>query len=534
MKKGFVLSLIVMVIVLYACSGGGSGGGTGGGNIQGIHLTGKLSGMSGSSSQHLSKSMAQAIPSHVWAIPIAKIQGANIDPINVYLRQSSILSSDGNFSFDLPQSITVQELKSKLPDIKLPPDIPPDYTFELDWLIVSVDTSTKPVTVLDMIQLTGNSGYDSLMLLPISSFTVNSFDLGVITDGDSEKTTDTIETVSTIKGESLKILSRADNIMRSLKNIIQNCDIEHNKCISATQSFAFSGDYANIGTRFDIAESYSGYQFYLDLNDYYGPSDFDGICPGGSSSPSVIYTLTPPANITINSTTYGPANPMTTGSSPGLQEPRGTNEMVCSQGKDNVFLWKRKDNSGQWKEWGLQFITGDSPQELTTQMPQGQWSLKRNGNEIAKFEFILANPVDTNGKPLVFVPAIRLRNNGNDVIPGDPITHVEVKWYRWDDTTGDYVEITGDDLTMLDDLAGNFGVSFMDIDGITGDTTQRSVHWWDLSFKNNTSIDVSSPEDDKGPFYYNHDDNTKYLALYIGIYYQFGGQGFRFVWRMGP
>lgn len=532
MKRGLIISLMVL-FAFYACSGGGgSGSGGNGSNIEGVHLTGKLSGLSGSQSILKGIAQAQATPNHVWAIPIAKIQGANIDPINVYLRQSEPFSSDGSFSFVLPKSITVQELKSKFPDIELPPDIPDSYSFELDWLIVTVDTTTNPVTVLDMIQLTGNSNYDSLMLLPISSFTADSFDLGLITSGDSEKTTDTIETVSTVTGESLKTLSRADNIMRSLKNVIQNCDIVNNKCKEARQSFAFTGTYTAIGTAYDKAINYSGYQFYLDLNDYYGVSDFDGICPG-SGSASIIYTLTPPSDIVINGTTYNQTNPMTTGTNPGVQEARGTDEMVCSLGKDGVFVWKKKDSTGQWKEWGLQFITGDTPQELTTQMPQGQWVLQRNGNEIARFEFILANPVDTNGKPLVFVPAIRLRNNGNDVNPGDPITHVEVKWYRWDDAVNDYVEITGNDLAMLDDLAGDFELAIGDWDGITGDTSQRYLHWWNLSFAADTSINVSSPADNKGPFYYDYAGADKYNAYYLGISYQFGGQTFRFVWRQG-
>lgn len=532
MKRGLIISLMVL-FAFYACSGGGgSGSGGNGSNIEGVHLTGKLSGLSGSQSILKGIAQAQATPNHVWAIPIAKIQGANIDPINVYLRQSETFSSDGSFSFVLPKSITVQELKSKFPDIELPPDIPDSYSFELDWLIVTVDTTTNPVTVLDMIQLTGNSNYDSLMLLPISSFTADSFDLGLITSGDSEKTTDTIETVSTVTGESLKTLSRADNIMRSLKNVIQNCDIVNNKCKEARQSFAFTGTYTAIGTAYDKAINYSGYQFYLDLNDYYGVSDFDGICPG-SGSASIIYTLTPPSDIVINGTTYNQTNPMTTGTNPGVQEARGTDEMVCSLGKDGVFVWKKKDSTGQWKEWGLQFITGDTPQELTTQMPQGQWVLQRNGNEIARFEFILANPVDTNGKPLVFVPAIRLRNNGNDVNTGDPITHVEVKWYRWDDAVNDYVEITGNDLAMLDDLAGDFELAIGDWDGITGDTSQRYLHWWNLSFAADTSINVSSPADNKGPFYYDYAGADKYNAYYLGISYQFGGQTFRFVWRQG-
>lgn len=529
MKRLFFL-LIITGLLLYACSGGGGGSSQGQGTVQGVRVSGKISGLSPSQGLNNAIPIAQVqgIPSHVWAIPIAKIQGADVDPINVFLRQSQSVSGDGSFSFVLPKSITAEELEAKFPDIEIPPGLPSE--FELDWIIVTVDTSTKPVTLIDFIQLAENSGYEDLMLLPISQFTSESYDLGTITDGSSEKTTDTIETVSTVTGNALKTLSRADNIMQSLKDVIQNCDIENEKCYEARQSFAFNGTYANIGAGFDRADSYSGYQFYLDLNDYYGPSDFDNICPG-SGSPSVIYTLAPPQDITVNGRTYGPSNPLTTGTDPGSQEQRGSDEMVCSQGKQDVFLWKRKNDNNQWYEWGLQFITGDSPSELTTQMPPGQWSLRRNGTEIARFEFQLASPVDSNGNPVVFVPAIRLRNNGGNVNPGDPITMVEIKWYRWDNDTQQYVEITGDDLNLLDDLAADFELSIADWDGIQGDPTQRDIRITDLSFRNTSSVDVSDPYDGKGPFYYDYNNNDRYSARYIGLYYQFGGQGFRFVWR---
>ena len=264
--------------------------------------------------------------------------------------------------------------------------------------------------------------------------------------------------------------------------------------------------------------NYSGYQFYLDLNDDYDPTDFDAICDG-----TRVYTLAPPGDITVNGTTYNATNPMSTGHEPATVQDR-TGQKICS--KNNTFLSKNGDDTNGWTDWLLQFITGDRPTELTNAMPAGDWVLSRDGEEIARFEFRNANPIDADGKPIVFVPAVQLlKADGSPVNAGEKIEKVAIKWYRWDSTVNDYVEISGSDRALVQNLTGGFDFSMADLDGKDGNHAQ--ANWRrELNAQNDVTIDVSSAE-----FYYNYSGSEQYNATYLGISYQFGGQGFRFSWR---
>lgn len=518
------LALVLLLgLVVGACSSGG-GGSSYPPPLSGekVLLTGNIS--SGSQAGFLNNARALTVNS-VWAIPIAKMQGANIDSINVMLRKPGYLSN-GAFSFQLEKTMTLGEIKRKVPNIEVE-GMSDDTVFEVDWLLVLMDGRT-PVSVM---QLAGDATYDSLVSIPISAFTETSLDIGQVNsaDGTAAVAVSEIENKVTIDSEGLQILSRSDDILKSIKDIIRNCDLTTNKCIEARQSFVFTGTYANLGTDYDMGNAYSGYQLYFDVNDFYGPADFDNIC---TNFPTVSYTLTPPSDITVNSTTYGPSNPLSTGL--GMlngPENRNSNETICSW--QDTFLFKQKDSSGNWAHWQLQFITGDQLNQLTTDMPDGEWVLKRDTEEIAKFEFKTANPVDANGHTIVVIPGLFLKNSsGSGVLTDEAIQTVEIKWYRWDPTandgSGDYVEIT--DLAMLDGLMGGFELAIGDWDGITGNPTERYPHWNNLSFATDTTIDVSNPDDGNGPFYYDHSGSDQYNADYIGISYQFGGQGFRFAW----
>lgn len=528
---------VVLAGALAACGGGGGGtagsggdgGGTGGGATpSGVRLTGTVagggSGLGGVELRYGPRAAGSGGANEVWAIPIAKMQGANINSANVMLRETKPLPADGKFQFDLAKSITVAEVEAKVPNVDLG-DLPEDYAFDVDWLIVTVDTTSSPPSVVSQVRLAPDGNYEDLLALPTSGFKdgENTLDLGTVgSDGQAATATAVMETKTKLSSDSLKTLARADDILKTLKDIIRNCDISTNKCYEARQSFVFTGNYAALASGFDKATSYSGYQLYFDLNDYYGTADFDAVCAG-----TVVYTLTPPGNVTVNGITYNATNPMTTGSMSATVEPRNDGaQEICS--KSGVFLSKNKDGSGNWRDWMLQYITGDNATELTTDMPAGDWVLSRNGTEIARFEFRAASPVDADGNPITFLPEIRLLNSsGNTVSAGEKIQTVALKWYRWDSASAGYVEISGADLALLDDLASSFDFGMFDLNGKTGSPGQAYPRVEGKSFQNDTTIDVSSWD-----FYYNYtQDEAQYNAEYVGLSYQFGGQGFRFSWR---
>ncbi len=510
------LSLILLTAVFSACSSGGGGAAPGPVSGNSVQLTGSIASATGASG--LKAARAAAGPADtVWAIPIAKIQGANIDVVNFILKKTSTIDGSGNFTFTLEKTISLADILAKVPDMDTT-GMDPNAVFDVDWMLVQMAGATP----VGMISLQGDATYDNLLSIPLSAFTPGTMNIGTV-DGTSGVATLSVSSLAsdlTMTASSLAALSRTDDVLSAMKDVIRNCDLATNKCITATQSFVFMGDYANIidPTTFDQAKTYTGYQIYFQVNDYYDKSDFDAICPGSAGPVTLEYTLTPPGPISLQTVTYDTTNALSTSlTDTGNPTPSGDNsETRCF--KNNLYL--TKDNNASY--WALQFITGDLAEQLTTDTPAGDWVLKRNNSEIGRFEFALAKPVDANGNPIVFVPAIRFDTDGT---ADKGVTTLHVKWYQYNGTG--YVEIT--DAVLLNSLLGSYEISLDDENGITGNTGLRRAQQWGIDFSVNT-IDVSNL-DGLGPFFYDYPNADKYKLRYAGISYLFGGQSFRFVWR---
>lgn len=520
-KKTLMLALFPFLIslVITSCSTGGDSSGNQEGSD--VTLTGTISRQTAQKAVPSGSAKMLALEQSadsVWAIPIAKMQGANIDQFNLMLKKTATPDNNGNFFLQLEKSMTLGEIKDKVPTIDIE-DMPLDTVFDVDWLLVLMSGTTP----LNVVELQGDAIYDGLMTIPMSSFTPESMNLGDVSqvDGVADLEVSSIQNDVTLSTDSLASLSRSDDIMETITDIIRNCDLEQDKCYSAEQHFVFMGDYENIITDYDLADSYSGYQIPFYLTDYYTKDDFDGICPE-SGDATVLYRLTPPGDVTVQGVTYNAGNPWDTGTASGSRE--SVNNGTYSKCFKNT-LYVGKSNTSD--EWMLQFLTGDKADMLTTDMPDGDWLLSRKGagdadfTEIARFEFALAKPVDSNGNPIVFVPAIKFDTDGT---ADNGLTTVSIKWYQHNGT--DYIEVT--DMTLLSSLLGSFGFSMSDGNGTDADPDQRydSV---EVSSFDTQSLDISNLEG-KGKFYYDYTRTDKYRLDYVGISYMYGGQSFRFAW----
>ncbi len=548
-RSAFVLLLSILLLAsgaLYGCGGGGGGGG--GGNSGGrVHLSGSIASSSGKPVPGLRLNTALTLTTTaVWAVPIAKMQGASIDKTNFMLRKTATPDADGNFSFDLQKTISLAEIVAQYPGVKTD-GMPADAVFDVDWMLVQM----ADMTPINVISLPGDTSYDSLVSIPLSDFTQNSLNIGAV-DPNSGLASFPVSSMAndvTLSTSSLQAMARADNILATIKDVIRNCDMSKSKCVGAFQSFVFMGDYSQMVSSYATATSYSGYQLYFDLTDYFTSADFDGVCgtvisgasPASTTvTPTIEYRLAPPAPITLNTggttTTYSSSNPMTTGTL-GAAISRTTNTNNDGTGTyidcfdrsatlNPIYLRKNVNNVN---DWSLQFITGDTPDQLITDTNTGDWVLSRATSTgtatVGAFQFALANPVDGNGHPIVFVPAVRITTTGSPAA----VTTVDVKWYRWDVLTSAYVEVT--DTALLTSLLGSYGISLEDFDGTVSDPSRRAVRFNGNSFTT-TSFDVSNPSDGKGAIYYNYSNTDKYALTYLGIDYNYGGQDFRFVWRM--
>ncbi len=538
-SKTALLVITVGALCFGGCSGGGSSSGGPGDTDSSVHLSGTISAGSPAAGLRSLSTAPTFTTTEVWALPIAKMQGASIDKMNFMLRKTTTPDASGNFSFDLKKTITLAEIVAQYPGVKTD-GMPTDTVFDVDWMLVQM-ADTTPINV---IALPGDTNYDSLLSIPLSAFTQADLNIGAVNpaSGLASFPVSSMANDVTLSSSSLQAMARADSILATIKDVIRNCDMNNSKCVSGRQSFVFMGDYSQLVSSYATATSYSGYQLYLDLTDYFNSTDFDSLCgtaiaPSGTTFAATLeYKLTPPVSISIlsgiTSTTYSPTNPMTTGAIGSLVS-RNTNTNIegtstyidCFDSGGNNPIYLRK-NVNDGNDWLLQFITGDQPGYLIKDTSPGDWILSRvtgtGSTDIATFQFALGNPVDASGNPIVFVPGVQIDTDG-----GSPaaVTTVHVKWYQWNGSA--YVEVT--DTALLTSLLGSFGLAVEDFNGITGSTERRAIHFNGQSFST-ASFDVSNPSDGKGSFYYNYGAEDKYTLQYCGIDYSYGGQSFRFAW----
>jgi len=81
-----------------------------------------------------------------------------------------------------------------------------------------------------------------------------------------------------------------------------------------------------------------------------------------------------------------------------------------------------------WDQSGLGFFHGI--------VPDGQWVLKKDGVEIARYDLSTGDPFDSNGNIKVFVPAIKLNTTG------DIVNSIDIQWYLYDGSTYQQVDST--------------------------------------------------------------------------------------------
>lgn len=525
MKRLITMSAVAAATLLGSACGGSSGNT----NVSLVQLVGTVT--TGTTVGPAMKASVAALAStanQVWAMPVAEMQGANIDRLNLLLRQAAILDGSGNFTFNLKKTITIEDVVAVMPSAA--GQFPAGTVFNVNWLLVLVDNTTTPPTPVSVVELQGDIAGEGLVAIPLSAFSKNNLDLGTI-DAQTGASTTTVSGLAadlSLSSSHLSSLVRTNRILKKIMDIIRNCDLATGDCYEARQSYVFMGNYDNLIdlANYDTAGSYSGYQLYFDVTDYFDKTDFDGICPGTGSA-TVQYHLTPPGPVEVLGITYDLANPFDSGAEAG--ELKEINDGAYTQCfKNPLPLYVRRDNAATSQDWSLQFITGDEADQVTDDTPLGFWTLSRKSSgetdytNLAQFEFAIGNPVDSEGHPVVFVPAVRFDTDG---LTPTGLTTLNVKWYQY--IGAGYVEIT--DTTLLTSLLGSFQISLDDMDGIIGATDRRSAQQNGIPFST-SSIDVSDL-DSKGKFLYDYSLEDQYNLDYFGISYGFAGQSFRFAWR---
>jgi hypothetical protein len=386
-----------------------------------------------------------------------------------------------------------------------------DGTFSLsldtkeDWLLVLLDTTAAQKLDQFVGYIALNTGSpDSLLQLPASTAKVSSLNLGTVTA--STTLTDTANSQNTINPmdfsltqQQLLAVAKNDDAFKSVKNFVINYDSTSGVYYALRPDFKWYGSYAGIDGNFQDPNQYiyNCYNSQLDSNTT--SVTIDKIC-GTNGNKQVIVSLAPPADVSATGMTptviFNASNPI---SSTGV---------VCNTATDG-FIDARNGYFYATNRYGN--VSQSYYVGLGGTIPTGYWTYYEDGVPKGQFDVAVASPLDSNNKIKGFVPVIKVNKDNNS-----KITSIDIKWYAWDSSAGQYTELT--DISILKYLLGNGDVY---LDNTTNNTRTYESISYDPSI--NTSVSPSTYT-----WYYGTAGPANQQAQGIGIFYQSGGVGYFF------
>ena len=422
----------------------------------------------------------------------AQITGRNVDKILAIQSDRGYLA---DFSMQNSQSATIGS----------------NGTFSLslqtneDWLLVLMDSTAAQKTDQFVGYIAFNTGSaDNLLQLPASTAKVSSIDLGTITA--STTLTDTAGTQNVVNAadfsltpQQLLAVAKNDDAFKYVKNFIINYDSASGVYYTLRPDFSWQGSYAGIDGAYQNPGQYvyNGYTSQLDSNTT--SITMDKLC-GSNGSAQVIVSLVPPSDVSsigmTPTVTFNAGNPL---SSTGV---------VCNTATDGSIEAKNGyfDATNRYSNISQSYYI-----RLGGTIPAGYWKYYEDGVLKAQFDIAVANPLDSNNNIKGFVPVIEVNKDNNG-----KITSMNLKWYSWDDASGQYIELA--DPSILRYLIGSSQVYLEN-------TTNNIRTYESINYDPSTTTSVSPS---MYTWYFGTAGPANQQAQGIGIYYQSGGIGYFF------
>jgi hypothetical protein len=329
-----------------------------------------------------------------------------------------------------------------------------------DWAVALID-STKAEKIDQIVGFLGiDSNGDSLMKLPINNINSAQLDFGSVSLSGSDAISSTkLEDEAKnfdLELEMLKEIASTDNLIQGLKNTYANTSADGSVFYSIQPFFIYKGNADQTINKFSAPTNIKyapsggdnadfGYGFYFKVKDP-ATATFDNICATDNDPKHKTLKFVPPSDLEKNSTTYNASNPLT---NRGLTKTSGSGNVTCSFGE-----FYMSGTPGQ-QEYGFNFGGGGYAGAI---LP-GIWKMYINDTQVAAYDLSAYSPVSSSGKPIVYIPALKLTVN-----PDNKIDKAEIKFYFWDKTTSEYKEVV--DLNLFQSAVSKLAVTFNDNSGI--------------------------------------------------------------------
>ncbi len=434
---------LALSVALSACGGGG-----GSGSSQNLTLSGSvdtadypLAARSGwmqklASAFGLGPVHAQAIRTVDTLVAIPS-DGGNID-IGVYDHiRSATLSSDGRFELTL--------------------------TREYDWVLLLVNSTAltldqKVVAYVTVPASAAVADDGTLVDLPFSAANASAIDLGKLsasaTDARAARSgndAQSIEAQLSLNLDQLKQYARSDDGYRHFANVYLNYSARNRVFYFPIVEWSWQG--AALGTLGSTASSpvdFAPPSVAANIETNTESLAFNSLCDS-----SVSLGLYPPSTVTIGGTDFDSSN----GIMNADMQSGNSGYDYCYNARMGI---QGTDSSASTLSFGFDLAPTDN----------GLWRLKANGQQIAAFDFSLADPLDGDGNPLVFVPVIRLIHDAQTT---DHIASIDIRWKQYDSADHSYKDVSDDAVT--DKLVANSFVNLIDYSDAANGQDVNFIHY---------------------------------------------------------
>lgn len=302
------------------------------------------------------------------------------------------------------------------------------------------------------------------------------------------------EEVFALPLETMQGMSAASKALKIIKNAWMNQN-EEGASYEVTPFYLWHANLTAAKAGFTAPESaaFSGMGMYLGVRN--AGLTFEDICtPSGKS-----ITLVPPAEIDVGQ--LGKINASRPFSNGGLTAIAQESTRRNCGGTDTGFYGA--GNPGEqdlMMNWG----TGGN----ITSMVEGLWDFQVDGVSKAKFELASSSPLDAGGKPLVFIPSVKVS------MANGAVGKIEVELYRYDSESNGFVKI--EDLSAFRSIVSGFQAELSSSSSNQGKVDERVS----LLDKINGAVMSVSAED----FEAKYADNG---SLSVAVYYEMFGGSYR-------
>lgn len=325
------------------------------------------------------------------------------------------------------------------------------------YVLVSYDKSGKLEAEAASMQFIGlpTSG-SSLKMLPGEALK-GDLSLGLITGSGDEATSNLTAADSLDLAESvIQELAGASQTLKFLKNTWMN----PGKVARVTPWFSYGNtDLASTVNKFTTPSgiAFNGGGYYIAPNDI--GATWGETCPpnptNSSDTTGTAYSATPtkavewypPTDIvsTTAGQTFSTTNPYTNAGG-SYKRASQYGEISCSKEvSTGGGMYTRAKNESD-KEFQLQL-----GENLKGKTPGGIWRLKVAGTEKGRWDLSSAAPYDSDGDPIIYIPAIKVIVNDSGVATG-----FQAKFYFYDKTLAAFREVT--DITGLKSAVNEFNM----------------------------------------------------------------------------